>query len=72
MRDRTAVFTWSDTPIAVAVEPHAPTGTAAGTEVGRITWTAGPNTASSPLVLAQAVEPPSAWWRLTHPFELGG
>jgi D-alanyl-D-alanine carboxypeptidase (penicillin-binding protein 5/6) len=40
--------------------------------VGELT-TAGPlNTVTTPLVLAQDVEGPSPWWRLTHPLELLG
>lgn len=40
--------------------------------VGTLT-TAGPlNTTSTPLVLADDIEGPSPWWRLTHPFELLG
>lgn len=44
----------------------------AGDEVGTLT-TAGPlNTVSTPLTLAQNIDGPSAWWRLTHPLELFG
>lgn len=40
--------------------------------VGTLT-TAGPlNTITTPLVLAEDVEGPSPWWRLTHPLELLG
>ncbi len=43
-----------------------------GGTVGTLT-TAGPlNTATVPLVLAEDVEGPSPWWRLTHPLELLG
>ncbi|WP_435747823.1 D-alanyl-D-alanine carboxypeptidase family protein [Microbacterium sp. PMB16] len=41
-------------------------------EVGTLT-TVGPlGTVATPLTLAQDVEGPSAWWRLTHPIELLG
>ena len=40
--------------------------------VGTLT-TAGPlDSVTTPLVLAEKVEGPSAWWRLTHPFQLLG
>ncbi|MFF1539316.1 D-alanyl-D-alanine carboxypeptidase family protein [Microbacterium sp. NPDC058269] len=40
--------------------------------VGELT-TAGPlNTVTTPLVLAEDIEGPSPWWRLTHPLELLG
>lgn len=40
--------------------------------VGTLT-TSGPlNTTTTPLVLADDIEGPSPWWRLTHPFELLG
>ena len=45
---------------------------AAGAEVGTLT-TSGPlNTVTTPLTLAQKIDGPSAWWRLTHPLELLG
>ncbi|KJQ55211.1 D-alanyl-D-alanine carboxypeptidase [Microbacterium sp. SA39] len=41
-------------------------------EVGTLT-TAGPlDSVTTPLTLAEDVEGPSPWWRLTHPFELLG
>jgi len=42
-----------------------------GDVVGSITWTVGASTETVPLVLEGTIEPPTAWWRLTHPFELG-
>ncbi|MFT3797624.1 D-alanyl-D-alanine carboxypeptidase family protein [Microbacterium sp.] len=44
----------------------------AGEEVGTVTSTAGSRTATAELVLDGDIAPPDAWWRLTHPFELGG
>jgi D-alanyl-D-alanine carboxypeptidase (penicillin-binding protein 5/6) len=44
---------------------------ASGDKVGSVTWTAGSNTATVPVVLKGTIKPPTAWWRLTHPFELG-
>jgi D-alanyl-D-alanine carboxypeptidase (penicillin-binding protein 5/6) len=44
----------------------------AGDRIGTLT-TAGPlNTTTTPLVLADDIEGPSPWWRLTHPLELLG
>lgn len=40
--------------------------------VGSLTTTGPLNTATTPLVLAEDVEGPSPWWRLTHPLELLG
>ena len=65
-----SIFTWSDTPIAVTMETDAPAAYTDGSTVGTITWTAGPKTKSAPLTLQGSIEPPSAWWRLTHPAEL--
>ena len=67
-----SIFTWSDTPIALTMEPVAPPTYTDGSQVGTITWTAGPKTKSAALVLQGTIEPPSEWWRLTHPAELTG
>lgn len=65
------VLTWSDTPVEVEMTTTALTTGHAGEKVGRITWTAGPETTSVDLVLDRDIALPDAWWRLTHPFELG-
>lgn len=71
--DRTAsIFTWSDTPITVAMDTSIPTTYADGEVIGSITWTAGPNTVTTDVRIDGSIEPPTAWWRLTHPAELGG
>jgi len=67
-----SVFTWSDTPITATMQTIPLTTGTDGDVVGSVTWTAGPNTATTPLVLEGAIAPPTAWWRLTHPFDLGG
>lgn len=67
-----SIFTWSDTPIAMTMEPVAPSAYTDGSTAGTITWTAGPKTKSAALILQGTIEPPSAWWRLTHPAELTG
>ncbi|MEN2742826.1 D-alanyl-D-alanine carboxypeptidase [Microbacterium sp. X-17] len=70
--DRASVFTWSDTPITATIDTTTITTGARGDDVGRITWTAGPRTATASLALDSDIPLPSAWWRLTHPFDLGG
>lgn len=44
----------------------------AGAVVGTLTATGPLNSATVDLQLAEDVEPPSPWWRLTHPLELLG
>jgi D-alanyl-D-alanine carboxypeptidase (penicillin-binding protein 5/6) len=66
------LYTWSDTPITATMEITTLTTGAKGDEVGSVTWTAGPDTVTLPVVLDSAIAPPDDWWRLTHPFELGG
>jgi D-alanyl-D-alanine carboxypeptidase (penicillin-binding protein 5/6) len=66
-----SIFTWSDTPIEASMHTTTLTTGADGEEVGSVTWTAGPNTVTVPIVLEGSISPPDQWWRLTHPFELG-
>jgi D-alanyl-D-alanine carboxypeptidase (penicillin-binding protein 5/6) len=67
-----SIFTWSDTPIEVTVDIDTPLTYRDGTVVGSVTWTAGPNTVTAPVTIAGSIDPPTEWWRLTHPSELGG
>ena len=67
-----AILTWSDTPITASIETTTLTTGKKGDEVGTVTWTAGPNTVTVPVVLEGSISPPDQWWRLTHPSELGG
>ena len=67
-----SVLTWSDTPVTSTFRVDTLATGESGDTVGEITWVAGPITVSVPLVLAGDIEPPTAWWRLTHPFDLGG
>lgn len=70
---RTVVIrTWSDTPITPSVAIETPEAWADGEPVGTVTWTGGPTTASSELQILGDLEPPTLWWRLTHPGQLGG
>ena len=66
-----SIFTWSDTPIALTMDIDAPPLYRDGTTVGSLTWTAGPNTVTAPVKIAGSIDPPTEWWRLTHPSELG-
>ena len=65
-----SIFTWSDTPITSTMATTAPASYDDGEVVGSITWTAGPHTATVPLEIEGEIEPPTEWWRLTHPREL--
>lgn len=69
--DRASVFTWSDTPITVNMDTTTPTAYEDGQVAGSLTWSAGPDAAASDLEIEGSIEPPTAWWRLTHPAELG-
>ena len=64
-------LTWSDAPVTVSFETESLTTGSDGDVVGSVTWTVGSSTETVPLVLDGTIEPPSTWWRLTHPFELG-
>lgn len=66
------ILTWSDTPIAVSMDVAAPRSYTDGEVVGAVTWTAGPNTTTADVIVSGDIEPPSEWWRLTHPGQLGG
>ena len=66
-----STLTWSNTPVTAKMTTTTLTTGSAGQKVGTVTWTAGKATVSEDVVLDGAIRPPSAWWRLTHPFELG-
>lgn len=66
-----SIFTWSDTPITVSMKTTSPKTYEDGEVVGSVTWTAGPKSVSADLEIDGVIEPPSAWWRLTHPADLG-
>ncbi|MBT2483544.1 MULTISPECIES: D-alanyl-D-alanine carboxypeptidase family protein [unclassified Microbacterium] len=66
-----SIFTWSDTPIELTMDIETPPTYRDGTVVGSVTWTAGPNTVTAPVKIAGNIDPPTEWWRLTHPSELG-
>ncbi|WP_091227321.1 D-alanyl-D-alanine carboxypeptidase family protein [Microbacterium sp. 3J1] len=66
-----SIFTWSDTPIELTMDIDTPLTYRDGTVVGSVTWTAGPNTVTAPVTITGSIDPPTEWWRLTHPSELG-
>lgn len=63
-------LTWSNTPITSTMTTDTLKTGANGEKVGTITWTAGKNVVSVPIVLQGHITPPTSWWRLTHPFAL--
>ena len=65
-----SVVVWSDTPIARFVDVQPVTLAAAGTEVGKLTFTVGTRTIEVPIALTKPIDDPGVWWRLTHPDEL--
>lgn len=70
--DDVELFTWSDTPIATTMDVESPTRFVDGELVGTVTWTAGPRTVTADVLLRGTIDPPTTWWRLTHPAELLG
>jgi len=70
LAESASVFTWSDTPIEVAMETTELRTGQVGEQVGSVTWTAGDDTVTVPIVLDATIEQPDAWWRLTHPGQL--
>ena len=66
-----SVPTWSDAAVTSTFTATPLSTGSDGDVVGSVTWTVGSESLTAPLVLAGTIEPPDAWWRLTHPFELG-
>ena len=66
-----SVFTYSNTPITSTMTTSTLKTGSDGEKVGSMTWKAGTSTVTVPVVLKGSITPPTAWWRLTHPFELG-
>jgi len=67
-----SLLTWSDTPIAAEMQTVTLTTGKKGDQVGTVTFTAGPQSVTVPVVLDGSIGSPDQWWRLTHPSELGG
>lgn len=66
-----SALTWSDAAITTTFTATPLTTGSVGDVVGSVTWTVGSDEITVPLVLDGTIEPPDAWWRLTHPSELG-
>ncbi|MES1170190.1 MAG: D-alanyl-D-alanine carboxypeptidase, partial [Leifsonia sp.] len=66
-----SVFTYSDARITSTMTTTTLKTGKDGEKVGRVTWTAGTSTVTVPVVLDGSITPPTAWWRLTHPQDLG-
>jgi D-alanyl-D-alanine carboxypeptidase (penicillin-binding protein 5/6) len=68
--DRTTLLTWAGTPVTVEVlTDELRTGTA-GEDVGDLVFTSGPMTVRADLELADDLDDPGLWWRLTNPAAL--
>lgn len=67
-----SALTWSNAPISSTIKTTTLKTGASGETVGSVTWKAGPTTVTVPVILRGKIQGPSAWWRLTHPFELLG
>jgi D-alanyl-D-alanine carboxypeptidase (penicillin-binding protein 5/6) len=70
--DYVTIFTWSDTPITVEMTTTRPETYTDGEVIGTLTWTAGPNTVTSPIEIDGDIVPPTESWRLMNPGALGG
>ena len=70
--DYVTIFTWSDTPITVEMTTTTPETYTDGEVIGTLTWTAGPNTVTSPIEIDGDIVPPTESWRLMNPGALGG
>jgi D-alanyl-D-alanine carboxypeptidase (penicillin-binding protein 5/6) len=68
--EHASILAWSDTPITATIDTTTPGTYADGEVVGTITWTAGPNTETVDVQIVGDIDPPTEWWRLTHPAEL--
>ncbi|MDJ1113981.1 D-alanyl-D-alanine carboxypeptidase family protein [Microbacterium dauci] len=65
-----ALTVWGDTPITADLDLRRPVDFVDGEQVGTITWTAGPATATAELVVSGTIEPPTDEWRLHNPLVL--
>jgi serine-type D-Ala-D-Ala carboxypeptidase (penicillin-binding protein 5/6) len=65
-----SLLVWSATTITVLIEAH-PLGLAeAGTDVGKLTFSAGSEVVTVPLEIDTTIDDPGPEWRLTHPGDL--
>jgi len=61
------VLVWSQTPVSMLVEAADVGLSSRGAEVGQLDFAVGGRTLTVPLELAQPIEDPGPWWRLTNP-----
>lgn len=71
-RDDSNVILWNGGVGAVATDFSLGDAREKGAEVGTLSVQGPLDAVATPLELAADVEPPSAWWRLTHPLDLFG
>ena len=71
-RDDSNVILWNGGVGAVATDFSLGDARDKGAEVGTLSVQGPLDAVTTPLELAADVEPPSAWWRLTHPLDLFG
>lgn len=65
--DPVSILVWSDTPVSIDVAVESVSLADAGTDVGTLTVTTGPRTATTEVELDASIEDPGPWWRLTNP-----
>lgn len=65
--ENATLLTWSDTPVTATIETTTLTTGDEGEEVGSVTYTAGINTVTVPVLLDGPITQPDEWWRITHP-----
>ncbi len=65
-----SLLSWSDTPVEQGFDATLDPAFVDGAIIGTMSWTAGPATAAVDLVVKGTLDPPTGWWRLTHPGEL--
>lgn len=71
LADSASIFGWAETPIEVTTDTASPSSYSDGEAIGAVTWTMGPNSVPVPVLISGEAETPDAWWRLTHPTQLG-
>jgi D-alanyl-D-alanine carboxypeptidase (penicillin-binding protein 5/6) len=65
-----SLVTWGATPISATTDATALHLGIEGSDVGSVTFTAGQQTVTVPLVLDRTIDDPGPWWRLGNPFAL--
>ena len=70
--DDAAVILWNGAAGTVATDFALGDARTEGADVGTLAVQGPLDATEVPLTLAADIEPPSAWWRLTHPLDLFG